>query len=237
MYFSRPLAGFFALSALACSAPVLAHPGGPGWNGPGWGDPDWGPMESDRRSHAGSAAEGKVVVNRFMAEGAAAAVLGHGRIAVSATPESEQPADPGELATLEAAVIDQLAHAGYDTATPDPTAGQLAEVRVMHAMIQPQEAPHKPVSGAMSVGVGNHGSMMGMELNIDMTKPRAALISTRLEVRIRDRASNAVLWEGRADIATRAGDPDWGGQAVATRLAQALFAGFPGHSGETVTSR
>ncbi len=232
MHKSVPLASFLALSALACAAPVLAHPGGPGWGNPGWGS-----MEHDRRDRTGSDAEGKVVVNRFMADGATAEVLGHGRIAVSATPEGDQPADPRELATCEAAVIDQLAHAGYDTATPDPAAGQLTEVRVTHAMLQPQEAPHKPVSGAMSVGVGNRGSMMGMELNIDMTKPRAALMSTRLEVRIRDRASNQVLWEGRADIATRAGDPDWSGQAVATRLAQALFDGFPGHSGETITSR
>ncbi|HNJ48934.1 MAG TPA: DUF4136 domain-containing protein, partial [Novosphingobium sp.] len=59
-----------------------------------------------------------------------------------------------------------------------------------------------------------------------------ALISTRLEARVRDRASGKVLWEGRAQIVTRDGDERWGDQQVAARLAQALFDGFPGRTGE-----
>jgi len=36
-----------------------------------------------------------------------------------------------------------------------------------------------------------------------------------------------VLWEGRATIATRDGDDKWGDQAIATKLAEALFRRFP----------
>ena len=83
------------------------------------------------------------------------------------------------------------------------------------------------------MGISNHGTMMGMALNVDLTKPLPALLSTRLEARIRDRASGAVLWEGRAETRTREGDDRWAGQKLATHLAAALFDDFPGTSGET----
>ncbi|MEO7247873.1 MAG: DUF4136 domain-containing protein, partial [Novosphingobium sp.] len=122
------------------------------------------------------------------------------------------------------------------TATTANAATQLAEVRVIHATVVPEEAPHKPVSGEMEVGVSNRGSGMGLAINIDMSKPLKALISTRLEARIRDKASGKVLWEGRADMATREGSAKWSDNAVAARLAKALFEGFPGKSGETRTA-
>ncbi len=71
---------------------------------------------------------------------------------------------------------------------------------------------------------------MGMALAVDLTKPAKALVSTRLMARILDRASGKVLWEGRADIVTRDGDSRWTEQAIATRLAAALFEDFPSRS-------
>lgn len=208
---------------------LLAQPGGPGWDGPGWDRPGWDrPGGPDRGGERGDAArEGKVEVSTFAAEGEVSAALGKGRIAVTEAPTGGGVTAARELATYEAAVIDALARAGYDTANPDPAGGQVAEVRVMRAEAVPEEAPRKPVSGAMTMGVSNHGSMMGMALNVDLTKPRKALISTRLEVRIRARASAAVLWEGRAAMLTRAGDPHWGDGQIAARLAHALFDRFP----------
>jgi hypothetical protein len=79
----------------------------------------------------------------------------------------------------------------------------------------------------MAVSVGNRGTAYGMAVNVDLTKPLPPLVSTKLEARIRDRATNAVLWEGRAEVATREGDEKWGDQAIAARLAEALFDGFP----------
>ena len=183
------------------------------------------------------AREGKVEVTRFLADGAAAEALGKGTIAVAAAPSNGEAADPRELSTYEAAVIDQLAHAGYDTATHDGAGGQITELRISHDVVVPQEAPHKPVSGEMEVGVGNRGTSMGMAIAIDLSKPRKALVSTRLEARIKDRATGNVLWEGRADIATRDGSERWDDNAIAARLAAALFDGFPGRSGETVAAR
>lgn len=215
---------------------LLAHPGGAGWGGPGWDHTGW-PDRPAPHAAASASREGKVQVSTFVAEGAAAAALGKGKVAVIEAPAGGGISDPRELATYEAAVIDALARAGYDTATPDPAGGQVTEVRVLHAEAEPEEAPHKPVSGEMAMGVSNRGSMMGLGINIDMSKPRKALISTRLEARIKDRASGAVLWEGRADVLTRAGDPRWTDQKIAARLAEALFARFPAGSGAAMAAR
>ncbi len=143
-------------------------------------------------------------------------------------PDSRAPrGDAGPGSTYEAAVIDQLVAAGYDTQAVAGAQDQQVELRLRRSVVQPQEAPHKPVSGEMEMGVSNRGSMMGMGINIDLTKPKKALIDTRMEVRIRSRAGGDVLWEGRADITTREGDSKWTDQAIAFKLAQSLFEGFP----------
>jgi hypothetical protein len=229
------LAALIGLVLATGAAPALARPGGwggggwggPGWGAPGWDGPGWGgarpaPRSLERdRSH-----EGRIQVNRFVGDDASA--LGHGAIAVAASQTEGQDYVPqGNRAPFEAAVVDQLVHAGYDTTHPAPQGGQLAELTVTRTVVQDAEARHKPVSGEMAMSVGNRGTAYGMALNVDLTKPLPPLVSTKLEARIRDRASGKVLWEGRAEVATREGDKDWGEQDIAARLAEALFDGFP----------
>jgi hypothetical protein len=213
-----------ALAVLVSSPGLAQRWGYPGTSPYGWGHAR-GPIERDRSR------EGKVEVTRFLADDASVQALGHGSVTVAAA--AAGMADDRERATYEAAVIDRLAAAGYDTAAKAGNGGQTVELTIRHDEIEPPEAPHKPVSGSMEVGVSNHGSYTALGLNLDMRKPLKALMSTRLQARIRDN-SGAVLWEGRADIATRAGDPKWTDQAIAARLAEALFAGFPGKNGETI---
>ncbi|MEP7223178.1 MAG: hypothetical protein ABI673_11005 [Novosphingobium sp.] len=226
-----------ALPAAALLAtPLMARPGG-GYGG-GWGGDPWGPSYGERsyiRSRQPGPAEGKVEVTRFVADSQAAALLAKGGVSVVAAPTGGG-VDDVELRTYEAAVIDRLAAVGYQTATTTDAASQTAELRVTHDTVVPEEASHKPVSGEMTMGVSNRGSMLGMAVNIDMTKPLKAMIGTRLEARIRDKATGAVLWEGRADITTREGSAKWTDGVIATKLAQALFADFPGRSGETKTA-
>lgn len=220
-----PLA-LLILTAAAGADPVVAQPMGGfggGWAGPGW---DRGPGPA--RRGAADSREGKVQVSRFLAEDVDVRSLGHGPIGVSAMPGSTGDARSG--ATFEAAVIDQLAKAGYDTVTQKQDSGQIAEVRMIHDVVRPEEGKRNPVSGEATVGVSNRGSYTGLALNVDLTKPAKALVSTRLMARIKDRATGAVLWEGRADIVTRDGDDRWTEQAIATRLAAALFEDFPARS-------
>ncbi len=225
------------LLALTAASPALARPGG--WGGDSWRDDGWGggrdswdspSYRSSRTRHAEGPPEGHVVVARFTAEGDAASALGHGVVTVTGAPTGSG-VESRELATYEAAVIDQLTQVGYRTDSPPEAATQIAELHISHDVVVPQEGKRSPVTGEMAVGVSNRGSMVGMAVNVDLTKPRAALIATRLEARIHDKATSAVLWEARADINTREGDEKWTDGAIAARLASALFDHFPGTSG------
>ena len=215
------------LAAIAASAlPASARPGG--WVEPGWGErpSERAPSWSDHSSRTDSR-EGRIQVSRFVAEGAAANALGHGPIVVSSESADTNFAAPADRAVFEAAVIDQLVHAGYDTAMQNPDGGQIAELRVTRQVLVPAEAPRKPVSGEAAMEVGNRGTAYGMAIAVDMTKPLPALVSTRLEARIRDRATNKVLWEGRAEVAAREGDAHWSNATIASKLSEALFDKFP----------
>lgn len=225
---------FFLLTALAATAmPALAEARPGGWDGPGWGSsrwdrPGWENTRSTPRSiERDRSREGRVEVARFVAEGDAAQALGHGPLSVASGTEGQDYVPQDHRAAYEAAVVDQLVHAGYDTAQASQTGGQLAELTITRTILQPAEARRSPVSGEAAVSVGNRGTAYGLAVNVDLSKPLPPLVSTRLEARIRDRTTNAVLWEGRAEVATREGDDQWGEQAIAARLAEALFDGFP----------
>lgn len=228
-FLSSKLLSVAAVSVLALTGTALiAQPGA--WGGSGWGhDSTW----ASRATRAAPSIEGSVDVARFRADGIDPAALVKGAIVVIEMPGPEAAADPRLNATFQAAVEGQLIGAGYH-ALPQGAApsDQIAEVRIVRSEAQPAEGKRDPVSGQMTMGVSNRGSMLGMAVHFDGTKPKKALIETRLETRIRDRSSGAVLWEGRAVIYTRDGDERWNDDAIADRLAGALFAGFPGRTGE-----
>lgn len=232
MHTSRPfIALAMAAGCVLSATPAIARPGG--WDGPGYGGSGWGrsgwdsPSASSARPRPDRSREGRISVSRFVAEGDAAQALGHGAIIVGSQTEGEDLVGPGDRAAYEAAVVDQLVRAGYDTTMPNPSDGQTVELRVLRSVAQAAEAPRKPVSGTAAMEVGTRGTAYGMAVNVDLTKPLPPLLATRLEARILDRASGKVLWEGRAEVAARDGDARWGEQAIAARLAEALFDGFP----------
>ncbi len=234
-----------ALAAVALATPALAqsYPGG-GWNG-GWNGPGGGSWPGDRRiaTQGGAEPSRQIDVETFRTPDAADQ-LGKGRIVVTDAPRKHaaEPAadtnpdaapgivvtgDPEEkLPVYEAAVIDQLAHKGYDVADA-ANPGQLVEVAVSKDVVIPEEARHKPVSGEMSVGVSNYGAEYGLAVAVDLSKPRKAIIATRIDVRIRDKATHRILWEGYAQGQSRATDGGADDTRIAGRLTNALFAKFP----------
>jgi len=242
MYFKARLAAAGLIAVTVASA-AFARPGGWGdpWNSPGRIDRPFGDRSGpDDR-------EGKVDAESFVAPGAAAAALGKGRVAVRLEPQAPPPDEAGQEfrllqdsaptvsgAPFEAAVIDQMVRAGYDTSGAAGTEDQVVELSVARTVLVPPEARRNPVSGTMEMGISNRGTMVGGAINLDFTKPKKALVSTRLDARIRDKASGALLWEGHADIATRDGADGWGDQAIAAKLAQELFKPFPGSSDKPV---
>ncbi len=209
---------------LSCAALILSMPAVtqaqpvPG----GWG----GPMMNQRmRGDDGrrlAQPDKRIAVETFRSSDSTE-LLGKGAITVAATPGTEAE---WKLPVYEAAVIDQLARLGYDTAVSGAEGGQIAQIGITHNVVVPEEVKRKPVSGAMEVGVSNRGNYTAMALNVDLTKPRKAIVATRLDVRIRDKASGRVLWEGHAEAQTREDDDGLNNGAVAARLASALFARF-----------
>lgn len=202
-------------AALAQPMPGYGHFGG---MGSGWDD--------NRPASVASEPSKKIDVETFRAADAGD-TLGHGRIVVTELPGADGDNElDDKLPIYESAVIDQLGRAGYDIANAnDPTA--LVQVSVSHAIIVPEEAPHKKVSGEMSTTVSNRGSGFGMAIAVDLSKPRKAIVGTRMDVRIRDKASGRVLWEGHAEGQAREEEGGLNNTAMANRLANALFRKFP----------
>lgn len=223
----RSLAGAALALAVMTVGAAAASARPAAWNEPAWsGRAGEIAPSGPGRSHADSR-EGRIQASRFVTEDAGAQALGHGAIEVTSQSDDENFVAAADRAVFEAAVIDRLVQAGYDTATKSPDGGQITELRIVRRVLQPAEAPRKPVSGSATMEVGNRGSAYGMAIAVDLTKPLPALVSTRLEARIRDRATNAILWEGRAEVAAREGDEKWSTAIIASRLAEALFDGFP----------
>lgn len=219
------------VAVLATTGTALMAEPGP-WGRSGWDDsPGWG-RAGIRQAPS---LEGRIEVARFRAEGAA--LDPSGPIAVGPMADQESAGDPRVNATFQAAVESKLLASGFVASPGDASAGPIAEVRVVRNEAAPAEEKRKPLSGEMSMGVSNHGTMLGLGLRYDATKPKRALISTRLETRIKDRTTGAVLWEGRAEIVTREGDNKWDDQAIADKLAKVLFDGFPGKVGELTLKR
>ncbi len=213
-----PLLPFFALVLGLTGTALMAQPGP-------WGGPDWPAARFDPDL------ETRIEVARFRADDPAAAALGSGPLAVIAMPGAD-PADPRLGPVFEAAIESGLLKSGYRAAVAGESGGQVAEVRIVRSEAAPAEEKRDPVRGQASLGVSNRGTMMGLAVQVDGSKPRRALIETRLEVRLRDRASGKVLWEGRAQMYAREGDDKWTDDAIATRLARALLGGFPDRIGE-----
>jgi hypothetical protein len=77
------------------------------------------------------------------------------------------------------------------------------------------------------VGIGGGGSF-------GIGGRTAELISTELDVQLKRRSDRSIIWEGRAVTEGLSG-PGATAAVTADRLAKALFKGFPGESGITIT--
>lgn len=171
---------------------------------------------------------GPIEVTRFHVPDTA--VLGHGPIAV----EAASGMDPASLEwrSYAAAVGQALQASGYQEVLTGSGA-QVAEVRLERHTYQP-ERNRNPVNVGVGGSTGSYGSGVGLGVGLDLSGKPPAMTDTLLGVMIRDRATRAVLWEGRASFTVRADSPLATSQLGAPQLAAALFRDFPGKSGETI---
>jgi len=171
-----------------------------------------------------------VEVTRFHLQDAAA--LGRGPIYVTAAPGT----DVGtlEFRNYAAAVGQQLAAIGYSPQSGASPGAQVAEVRFNVSTLQAVRGG-SPVSVGMGGATGSYGGGVGLGIGIDLSGPPANQVGTELAVTIRDQPGGRSLWEGRAVQMVSEKSALASPQAAAQRLSTALFKGFPGNSGETVT--
>ncbi|WP_088308107.1 DUF4136 domain-containing protein [Novosphingobium sp. B 225] len=171
---------------------------------------------------------GPVEVTRFHAPEVAAQAKGP----IAVEPATGMDGNSLEWRAYQAAVERQLAALGYAEGAAGSSA-QVAELRLSRSTIDPVRS-----SGPVSVGIGgstgSYGSGLGLGIGINLSPKPAQQVQTLLAVTIRDRATKAALWEGRAAFSVRATSPMADTALAAPKMAEALFKDFPGQSGETI---
>lgn len=133
------------------------------------------------------------------------------------------------------AVSAELTRAGYTIAP----AGQARYVATVNPQRGTREALERGPSFSIGLGGGSFGRGGGVGGGVGVpiggNKVRE-IVGTALSVKIAERGSSAsVIWEGRAMTEADARLPDAAPEAAARKLAWALFQGFPGESGRTIT--
>jgi hypothetical protein len=139
-----------------------------------------------------------------------------------------------------AAVRQEMQRAGYTDQTN--FAGRdidavIAEVNIATEYPEIQRG-RSPVSVGVGGSTGGYRSGVGVGVGLDITnlinKPKAQVVQT-LSVRILGGRNKTVIWEGKARQQASIGTPAAQPGIAAGKLANALFTGFPGTSGETIS--
>ncbi|WP_421851712.1 DUF4136 domain-containing protein [Novosphingobium sp.] len=156
-----------------------------------------------------------------------------GRGAVSVVAATGMDANSLETRVWLQAVEAELAALRFGTATPG-AADAVAEVRVERE-VQRTERQRGPVSVGVGGATGGWNSGVGLGLGFSLGGGPKSRVYTRLVVTIRSRATGLSLWEGRAENVENEKAKAAAVDQAAPRLAHALFSGFPGTSGATIT--
>ena len=144
-----------------------------------------------------------------------------------------------EYRSYAAAVEQELARAGYSVAQDNLGTAFIADVGFTRAnRVAPRE--RSPVSIGLGAGGVSGGRRSGLGLGggigIGLGGGRSGdIVISELSVRLKRRAGDDVIWEGRAQTEARGANPATQPGIAAEKLARALFTGFPGRSGETIT--
>lgn len=143
-----------------------------------------------------------------------------------------------EFSVYASAVQAELLQQGYSAPEPHVTAQYLAVVGVNRTTLEgaPRRSPFTVGIGAGGGGGYGGGVGVGGGVSFPIGKARSRYVTaSQMSVQIRRRSDGTVVWEGRAQ--TRDDDKGPGAQTsvAATKLAHALFLGFPGESGRSIT--
>lgn len=177
---------------------------------------------------------GPVSVTRFHLD-----QVGRGSVAVEPLTGGSTPPSL-EFQTYAAAVQGELLRTGFGTQPGTGLAEYLAIVGFTRTTAEgpPRESPVSIGLGGGGYSGGRRGGGIGLgggfSFPLGHSRPRE-VIATRLSVQIRRRSDGTVVWEGRAQTFADSRSPQAAAGTAAGRLAHALFLGFPGETGRTIS--
>ncbi len=140
-----------------------------------------------------------------------------------------------EFRSYADAVASELARLGFRQAA---SVGRSELVAVVDVARMSREGPPRESPFRIGIGGASFGGSTGVGggVSFPVGKARSSeVVGTQLAVQIKRRSEGTIIWEGRASAEARGDTPAADPQASVTRLAHALFAGFPGESGRTIT--
>jgi hypothetical protein len=203
-----------------------------------------GPVEVTR-FHLGAPLETGTIAVEPMQRGAVGRYGTYGaNVGVEPSPQNPQtrvPIDTGlEFQNYAGAVQAEALRHGF---TPATTPGESQYLAVVGYSRQFREGA--PRSSGVQVGLGGGGYGggyrggglgLGGGISFPIGRPKYRTVAlTDMQVQIRRRSDQTIIWEGRAETSADGGARDAQPDAVARKLAAALFQGFPGESGRTIT--
>ncbi|WP_298090964.1 DUF4136 domain-containing protein [uncultured Sphingomonas sp.] len=143
-----------------------------------------------------------------------------------------------EFKTYAAAVETELLRNGYTTAPPGAQPQLIAVVAFTRAnhVGPPRQSPVSIGLGGGGFSGGRGGGVgLGGGLSFPLGSSRGQdIVTTELTVTIKRRADQSPVWEGSSRTYADARAADATASSQATKLASALFTGFPGESGRTI---
>lgn len=156
------------------------------------------------------------------------------RSTVFVTPVNAADASSLEFRTYASAVTNALRQTGF---TPAPALDQSEVVAVFGAQQNTREAMDRGSGLSVGIGGGTFGRNVGLggsvNIPVGRSKPNEVVVSM-IELQLKRRSDNSVIWEGRAMTEARSGTPNASLGTVVPALTGALLRDFPGPSGQTV---
>ncbi len=140
-----------------------------------------------------------------------------------------------EFKTYAAAVETEALHNGFTIPASGTTAQYVAVIGFSRSV---RQGP--PKGGGVTIGLGGGGYSGGVGVGGGVSFPIGKrryreVVVTQLTVQIRRRRDATVIWEGRAETSADGSAPEAQANLAAVKVAHALFEGFPGESGRTIT--
>ncbi len=168
-----------------------------------------------------------VEVTRFI--GDETAFLAQGTIQI--VPAPGIPAESLEYDLYRDAVRMELEELGYRVVLVN--GGQIAQLSLDQYVLDDGQR-RSPVDVGVGGSTGTYGSGVGVGIGFNLGGREAERIVREMSLTIRSEGGMQNLWEGRAEMVATINSDYASDTAAAPRMADALFSGFPGTSGETI---